>query len=86
MNTEARYNGWHNRATWNVSLWVSNTEHIYRNVLDTLNGRGQPVDARIAEKVIRPYFHGGKTPDGDKLSDCNWNEIADSLNEMLTDA
>lgn len=83
MTNQEPYNGWHNRATWNVALWVGNTERIHNGVLDALNGREEPVNAKVAEKVIRPYFRGGKTPDGDKLSECNWGEIADALNEMV---
>lgn len=26
------YNGWSNRATWNVNLWLANDEGIYREV------------------------------------------------------
>ncbi len=28
--TEPRYNGWKNRQTWNVALWLSNDEGLYR--------------------------------------------------------
>lgn len=28
------YNGWKNRATWNVALWIDNEEWIYRACVD----------------------------------------------------
>lgn len=36
------YNGWKNRETWNVSLWLNNTEEFYRTAVDfmrTYKGR-----------------------------------------------
>lgn len=61
--TEQTCNGWKNRATWNVALWVSNDERLYRLAVDYAQGR------RGRRMTWRGYVRhagivGRATPDG----------------------
>lgn len=59
------YNGWKNRQTWNVALWIGNEEPLYRAAVDYM---------RNVNKGRAPYRlfieHMGmasdRTPDGIK--------------------
>lgn len=77
------YNGWYNRATWNVALWVGNDEGLYhsaRSLARAVKGR---LSGRDAELICRELFPSGQTPDGDSLVDVHWAEIAADLREMI---
>jgi len=83
MKVKQNYNGWHNRATWNVALWLGNDEGLYnaaRELTRTHKGR---IIGRDAELICRDLFPSGQTPDGDNLVDVRWSEIANDLREMF---
>lgn len=83
MSEDTTYNGWKNRATWLVNLWVMNEEPTY-----FLTVSGRPFTARSAE-----HFYRHEIPSEMKahvkhdmgletsLDDVDWQEIADSWNE-----
>ena len=73
------YNGYPNRATWNVSLWLNNDEGLYRE-LQRMVRRALDVDrlAEAMEEFAGEVWPDGRTPDGDKLSECDWEYLAQS--------
>lgn len=76
------YNGWSNRATWNVSLWAMNDEPSYRLVRAAVRGAGaEDFDANAARDVADALFPSGATPDGDKLNDVDFAELAEAWSE-----
>ena len=73
------YNGHKNWTHWNVALWLSNDEPLYRLAIDHLArarrdrlGRDRPAE-RAATVAARRLFadlggRGAKTPDGTSYS------------------
>jgi hypothetical protein len=39
MTKETTYNGWKNRQTWNVALWLSNDYGLYTAAKEYMNSR-----------------------------------------------
>jgi hypothetical protein len=62
---EKGYNGWKNRQTWNVALWVGNDEGLYRSAVEYVKMRRakgkRPTWRGFCEFA---YLTGDKTPDG----------------------
>jgi len=69
---ENGYNGWTNRATWNVALWVDNDQDTY-----TWRMEVQPSTAATC-KAFGEMVFGHKTPDGCLLANVDWTEIAEA--------
>lgn len=96
--TDTNYNGWSNRATWNVNLWLANDEAIYHEInrlerrhtfedeakveVGDVSFGAIPVTgglddfAEAIEAFCREIWPNGLTPDGDKLADADFDEIA----------
>lgn len=83
------YNGWANRSTWNVVLWMNNDEPIYLWMLDTFRGRYIPIVAKDAKRffskvcTVNKRWPKGATPDGFPFRDVDWSEVARAINEHL---
>jgi len=69
------HNGWTNRASWNVSLRLTNHKETY-----DLASALKMTDAAQFENFCR-YLWGKTSPDGDDLNEVNWQEIAESCCE-----
>jgi len=87
MNNEG-YNGWANWETWNAALWFQNNEDYYRGILRDARRVSDPdtnkITADDAEEIITRHFPPGEVPDGGDIRKCDWDEIADCINECLT--
>ena len=82
------YNGWTNRATWNVALWLQND---FVGVLDDViadktvktHERFKEIATEAFAESQGPSAAAGRwavvTPDGERLEDANWEELFDVL-------
>ena len=73
---ETTYNGWKNRATWNVALWIGQDETLYRMVINY----GKEVNYKDFATNYLVYVSAG-TPDGVAWLDESLD--FDALDEML---
>ena len=63
-NKEESYNGWKNHATWNVALWISDTEHLYHAARDYAQRHPTVTKGLYAGFIRLMGLDGGRTPDG----------------------
>ena len=79
----AKYNGWTNRATWNVALWCDNDYNLYQTKMAFIRelagkpGGKRNISGMRVRNVCERMF-GDVTPDNCKLKSTNWAEIARS--------
>ena len=82
--TEISYNGWANRETWNVALWLQNDWPLY-NVTKSYYGHKQPYESlRLG---LRDSFNYVRTADNVSLWDdaINIEELDNMIMEMQTE-
>ena len=83
MNNDTTYNGYTNRATWNLMLWISNEEsayHFFRDLYYRIGGDDADDRQDMIERNAREWF-GHTTPDGDRLSDVDWEEVRQVMDD-----
>ena len=69
------YNGWENRSTWEVALWLQNDEGLYNLALECVNYE----DTIEALNELGVY----KTPDGTRYDSPEVNHV--QLNSEIYD-
>ena len=77
--TDTTYNGWANRATWNVALWIGNDEGLYRLACDIVSNGG--TYGHFADTMSEMGMT--ETPDGYSWTATELDGI--ELNEMMTE-
>ena len=83
------YNGWKNRQTWNVSLWINNDEPLYRAAVEymkehgTNKRTGEPNKAPYIGFIRRAGLVNERTQDGISFSGSRLDYAA--LNDMMHD-
>lgn len=85
------YNGWTNYETWNVALWISNDEPLYRASIDFAKS-AQSINGETVEDFFHTFM-GGTTPDlvgmaerGEPCDAINFDEIATHWRDEIEDA
>jgi hypothetical protein len=71
-----RYNGWANRETWNVALWIGNDEGLYNSARE-FKGADSPYKAFVASLEGIGGAIEYQTPDG-----VSWNDSGLDVEEL----
>jgi hypothetical protein len=76
------YNGWTNRATWNLMLWLGNDEGLESSARRIARRTTTTTDLRRDIEALFDTIDGEPvTPDGDRLADVDWEEVQSALEE-----
>jgi len=62
VTTMSDYNGWKNRQTWNVSMWINNDESMYRSAVKFMEDNPDPKNPYMAF-IINQRLTEERTPD-----------------------
>ena len=78
------YNGWKNRATWNVALWIQNDEYLYRAAVGYITK--YPKSRHPYGNFVRSTgMQDERTPDGYKYLSTRlcYKELNDMMRELI---
>jgi len=85
--TNETYNGWANRSTWNVMLWLDNDEAMYHGYVAAVKrvlANGHKLTAGRAKAIALDVI-GETTPDNVNVTaKCiDWKAIAEAMLESV---
>ena len=82
-----KYNGWANYETWNVALWIQNTEPVYRAAVEYVKSKPNKRKVRYNEFILENGMDGARTGDGVMYSGTNLSlpELNGMLREIWSD-
>lgn len=81
------YNGWANKPTWSVGLWLNNSQGDYRHWSERAE---HLTTEELAEEIQQAVEEGSPTADGaslysdlmtGSLGQVDWKEVAESFQE-----
>jgi hypothetical protein len=76
------YNGWKNRSTWNVALWINNDELLYKRAISFME-HYENQKSPYKSFLVHNEMQEDKTPDGIKFLSASLDYKA--LDEMMRD-
>lgn len=81
----ATYNGWKNRETWNVALWIGNDEGLYimaKEYVENQRSHGRKAKYRLF--IEHTGLTTERTPDGILYAgrSVSYRELSAMLNEL----
>jgi len=79
MKNFNQYNGWKNYETWNVMLWLNNTENLYFSMVDIIN----ECEATITYKEVIELLGLAEEKTGDRVQFLDKNLDYKALNEAI---
>lgn len=80
------YNGYKNYETWNIALWVNNTEDLYRSAVRHMLSDHRKTDYDPYLQWINSIdLNDAKTPDGVSFTDSNldYHRLNELMKEFL---
>lgn len=83
MKTLTDYNGWKNKATWNVALWIGNDESLYNAAISYAKSHST-TNKLYAGFLDFAGLRGERTPDGFKYDgkDLDYKSLSAMIKEL----
>ena len=80
-NVDTTYNGWTNRETWNIALWVGNDQYLYNSIVENKYS----TYAKFYNDLKHVLLYGNnQTPDGISWThpDLDLSELDNMIQEL----